>query len=362
MLAALSGGWIAAHSLRDGDARTTHARAGAVDDDAHDALLRGRFHLYRQNAADGARAVVELERAVALDPEYAEAYALLGRAYMFQAFTFGARDPEWTRKAFVAAERALALDSMMADAHITRGRLLWMPASRWRHAEALRAFRRAAAIDPRSDDAHYQLGLVYGHIGMLDEAIAESQKAVKLNPQHTAALSNIAQAHNYAGRYAEAAAVLRSVPFEGGQVASHYHRGWALVQLGRPRDALALVDSAMSNREDAVVTNLHAVAALAHAVMGNREEARAAIARATADGRGYGHFHHTAYAVGAAHALLGEPTDAIHWLREAADDGFPCHPLFAGDPHLASLRRDPRFAALLTELERTQKAIMTELR
>ena len=66
----------------------------------------------------------------------------------------------------------------------------------------------------------------------------------------------------------------------------------------------------------------------------------------------FGHFHHTAYNIASAYALLGEPAQAIHWLQDAADNGFPCYPLFAADTQLEALRRDPRFIAFLATMRR----------
>lgn len=49
--------------------------------------------------------------------------------------------------------------------------------------------------------------------------------------------------------------------------------------------------------------------------------------------------------------MLGRPSAAIKYLEQAADDGFPCYPLFATDVDLAALRSDPRFVALLARLQ-----------
>ena len=69
-------------------------------------------------------------------------------------------------------------------------------------------------------------------------------------------------------------------------------------------------------------------------------------------GQNFGHFHHTAYNIASAYALLGNRDKAIEYLQGAADDGFPCYPLFASDAQLDALRQDPRFIALMAKLER----------
>ena len=68
-------------------------------------------------------------------------------------------------------------------------------------------------------------------------------------------------------------------------------------------------------------------------------------------GKGFGHFHHTAYNIACAYAVMKKAEEAIRWLHAAADDGFPCYPLFENDPYLDNLRKDPRFIALMAKLK-----------
>ncbi|HQR67233.1 MAG TPA: hypothetical protein PLB02_07570 [Thermoanaerobaculia bacterium] len=63
--------------------------------------------------------------------------------------------------------------------------------------------------------------------------------------------------------------------------------------------------------------------------------------------KGFGHFHHTAYNLANAWALLGRTPQALAFLREAAETGFPCYPLFEKDPFLDRLRNDPGFRTFL---------------
>ena len=62
--------------------------------------------------------------------------------------------------------------------------------------------------------------------------------------------------------------------------------------------------------------------------------------------------HHVAYSLGAAYAQLGEPREAIAWLRRAVENGFPCSPWFRRDPLLQPIRQDPEFLRLLTAMQR----------
>jgi hypothetical protein len=66
--------------------------------------------------------------------------------------------------------------------------------------------------------------------------------------------------------------------------------------------------------------------------------------------------HHVVYTVGAAYAQLGDPVNALRWLRIAADTGFPCRPWFDADPLLAPLRRVPAYSDLLAHVDAQRAA------
>jgi len=52
---------------------------------------------------------------------------------------------------------------------------------------------------------------------------------------------------------------------------------------------------------------------------------------------------------------MNKPEQAIKWLQAAADNGFPCYPLFESDPYLDQLRQDPRFVTLMMRLKEQWK-------
>jgi TolB-like protein len=84
---------------------------------AYEAVLEGRFHWYRFTPADLAKALECFERAIAIDPEYAEAYVGLAHYYVQMAY-LGRADPRTVLlKAKAAAERATEVDPALAVAH-----------------------------------------------------------------------------------------------------------------------------------------------------------------------------------------------------------------------------------------------------
>jgi hypothetical protein len=63
--------------------------------------------------------------------------------------------------------------------------------------------------------------------------------------------------------------------------------------------------------------------------------------------------HHVAYSLGAAFAQLDMPDEALRWLSQARQDGFPCYPWFERDPLLAKLKQRPAFQAFSTTSSKT---------
>ena len=94
---------------------------------------------------------------------------------------------------------------------------------------------------------------------------------------------------------------------------------------------------------------------------GKNAEAERMIQTAVQRGEGFGHFHHTEYAIGSAYALMHDHEQAIRWLRSAADDGFPCYPMFENDSTLTTLRTDARFITFMSDLKKQWEQYKAEL-
>ena len=340
-------GLAAANASIRSDARLTSSAA-------YDAYLRGKVRSRNENIVDNDTAIAALREAIALDPSFAPAYAELSRVLTIRGFYF-AREAEKRQvrlDAEVMMEKALALDPNLAAGHFARGFLLWTPARRFPHEQSIQAYRRALELDPKMDEAHHQLALVYLHIGLFDHAWAHIDSALTLNPGNTLARFRYGVIHLYRGEFDRAYRIFNSTALDQNPSLWAFQAATALFRLGREREATALIDRFLRDYptdEGGVGTS---VRAMLLAKAGRRREAEAAMAHAIELGRNFGHFHHTAYNIASAHALLGDHEQAIRLLEDAADNGFPCYPLFAGDAQLDGLRKDPRFVALLARLER----------
>jgi len=316
---------------------------------AYDAYMRGMVKVSSENPPDNQDAIKLFEQAVATDPTFASAYAELSRAYTIKA-RYVASDAERKTSyedAEVAVDKALAINPNLAEGHFARGLMLWTPYKRFPHAQAIQSYRRAIELDPNFDEAHHQLGFIYLHIGMLNKAQQEIEKALAINPGNTLARYRLGVIDMCRAKYAEAFQIFNSTPLEQNPELLAFYTSNALFRLGRNGEASALIDRYFTNYSKDKGGMVTSVKSMMLAKTGKNSEAEATIQHAIEIGHGYAHFHHTSYNIASAYALMNEPEQAMKWLQVTADEGFPNYPLFEGDAQLDNLRKDRRFIAFM---------------
>lgn len=321
---------------------------------AYDLYIRGKIKAGSENPDDIDDAIEILEAAVTVESLFAEAYAQLARAYNTRAFKFSSASESKScqENAEVALQKALELSPDLAEAHFARGLILWTKAKRFPHEQAMQSFTRSLELDPKADECHHQLSMVYSHIGLLDEAQKHVRTAVTINPNNTMARFRVGVYTAWQCRFEEALGILKTVPSAVSPMLIERLRAEVLVQLGRFQEAQAAVDEYVSRRPSDEGGSFTSVQALLLAKKGKSHETERMIGRAIKIGKEFGHFHHTAYNIASAYATLNKADDAIKWLEVAADDGFPCFSYFAMDPNLERLRGNRRFTALMATLRR----------
>jgi adenylate cyclase len=142
-------------------------------------LMQSREYRNKGNRASYALAQRMAEEAIALDPRYAEAYALLGYIYYWKVLYGTARPEDDVLKATELTQKALALNGSLADAHSTLGILYWRNG---RYDEGIAEAERAVELDPNSGHAYFVLGFLLRMAGKPKEAIPVIQKALRLEP------------------------------------------------------------------------------------------------------------------------------------------------------------------------------------
>ncbi len=213
----------AAQALRLGPVRTSTRKWPTENPEAYTLYLRGRSALERK---DGTRTALEFfERAVALDPAYAQAHAGIAEAYQELGFSGGLVRREAYPKAAQAAERALALDDSLPQAHVAAARVKMFFEWDWRGTE--RECRRAIELDPSNAAARERYGLLLSVEGRFGESLDQLRLAQSLDPRSARTGWGLASVLYYARRYDDAIAEARRIL----EIDPNY--AWAYYTLGQ---------------------------------------------------------------------------------------------------------------------------------
>jgi DNA-binding winged helix-turn-helix (wHTH) protein/Flp pilus assembly protein TadD len=332
----------------------------SVNPEAYDSVLRARYLSVRTTDVDTQAAIALLERAVALDPTFAAAYGDLAAAYVTRlTFVTPEETGDLEQKAFAAAEKALLLDPNVAEAYLARGDLLWTHSHHFAHARAVQEFRRAVALKPNSDQGYRRLARVYVHVGFFEEALRQADMALAMNPSNAQALNSRAQALLWMGKDEEALVVLLSIPGPVLPELVEANTAFALLRLGKREDAWVHMGKAQRkypNDPSGALSGIEAILLTESEPL----EAQALIEK-VAMRKAVNPSHHAAYFAASAWARMGRADEAVQSLREAAETGFPCYPLFARDPTLDPIRQHPHFQAFLADMEKQSESLRKAL-
>src|SRR6266542_2308949 len=164
-----------------GDERVRLAKRGTDDPQAHEAYLRGRFY-WNTFTEDGfAKAIVCYHQAIALDPDYAVAYAGVAEYYNFLGIYGVMPFSECSASAHEAASTAVALDPVLAEAHGALGQAILCRDFDWAKAE--RQLLRAIELNPNYAAARIWYSFQLAKEGRFIEALRQAHLARDLDPQ-----------------------------------------------------------------------------------------------------------------------------------------------------------------------------------
>jgi serine/threonine-protein kinase len=176
------------------------AHRSTANVEAYHAYLRGRHFWNQRNRASIAKAIEAFRQAIALDAQYALAYAGLADCYLFRATATMAPAHESFPPAKEAAQQALALDDALAEAHTSLAQIALYADWDWANAE--RGFKRALQLNPNYPTAHQWyagwLSLRARHV----ESLAEIRRAQQLDPLSNSINADVARILYYARQYA----------------------------------------------------------------------------------------------------------------------------------------------------------------
>lgn len=148
--------------------------------EAYRLYLQGRFYWGKREENDLKTAIDSFNQAIAIDSNYALAYAGLADSYALQASFNFAPASDAIPKARGYALKALSLDESLAEPHTTLGLALF--GYDYDFAGAEREYKRAIELNPNYATAHQWYGELLGSLGRFEEATAQFQRALELEP------------------------------------------------------------------------------------------------------------------------------------------------------------------------------------
>ncbi len=370
-------------------------RTPTTDPVAYDLFLRAR-EAARGGTPDAAGEAIPLYRAsIERDPDFALAHAALGLLYSTHYFNFGT-DRSMLQSGFESARRALALQPDLADAHRALGGAFL---SSGRFAEAIPAIEKALELNPSDASVMNNLALAHGMTGAWDKALALARQALVHDPaQDYVIRTNIGNFYRILGLYDRARAELeRSYRARPDYWVTPYALAWVDVVEGRADAAIdPLLDLAAAQPHPRILAGVAWVLMLA----GAEDEAAGLLEQVMAEMPDMpGRFNpepsillarivHRAgdkdralrildsaerrireimgagdvtpsypYSLAGAAVIRGDHQAALDWLETAFERGWVQPATTRADPVLAPLRQEARFQTVLAAMEERTAAM-----
>ena len=312
---------------------------------AYEALLAGDAALERADADGVAAAIAEYERAIAIDAGYAHAHARLALARIELATRFPAqagdvRDAGEKARREAATALRLAPDSTAAHA----ANAAWLGSIALDQAGALAETERALALSPRDASLLHSLAIRQTAFGRLEDAAATLRRALQLNPLSATALYNLGGIYLGMNDYAEAEHVLgQALALRPDISVVRAFQAIAIFQQNRAPEAIAI-----AQQEPDPLWKAYALA-MAYWANGDRVRSDAELQVLIRDNpKG------AATQIAGLYAQRDDEAAMFKWLQVARDAGDPGIVEIRYMPFVSRYAEDPRFVALLRELDLVQ--------
>jgi TolB-like protein/predicted Zn-dependent protease/tRNA A-37 threonylcarbamoyl transferase component Bud32 len=336
-----------------GDERVRLAKRGTNDPQAHEAYLRGRFY-WNTFTEDGfARAIVCYHQAIALDPNYALAYAGIAAYYNWLGSFTVLPFAECSASAYEAATTAVTLDATLAEGYASLGQAILCRDFAWANAE--RQLLHAIELNPNYSSARIYYALQLAMEGRFKESIHEAQLARDLDPLAIISRFTAVWVAYHARRFEEAWEACReTLKAEPDNLMMLYGSSFLLSRMGRHDEAITTAERCVESLGKAS----HTLGRLgsANAQAGNVAGAESAMAEmeAIAVRR-----HISPYHLALVNCGLGRLETALDLLERALEIKDAKVLWIGVDPELDPLHGHPRFNDLLRRLNHRLGALPT---
>jgi TolB-like protein/tetratricopeptide (TPR) repeat protein len=312
-------------------------RARAVNPDAYEAYLKGRYFWNKRTKASLEKSLEYFQQATLADAAYAAAHAGLADCYL-RLLDYSYLPPQKAcGLATVSALRALEIDETLAEAHTSLGHRA-IHEFDWVGAET--SFRRALALNAGYGTAHYYYANFLAAVGRFPEAVAEARWALALDPVAISVILNAAFIDHLAGRPDDARVLLeKALEIDSKFVHAHHYSGLIYERQRRYEQAIGAFRKALGR-------GTGTRAALGHAcgLAGRRPEALALLQELRDRSKTE---YVSPYDLALVMIGLGDIDQAFASLDKAYIERAGGLVFLKSDPRLNPLHDDPRFQTLV---------------
>ena len=340
--------WIAYRRLANPKStQATHLASpasGTTNPQARELYTQGREYWSRRSADAIQRSIDLFQQAIAIDPNYAAAYAGLADAYILAGSygnSFLAPKTAMPR-AKEAAEKALALDNNSAEGHTSLAYIKLTYDWDWKGAEE--EFRRALDLNPKYVTAHHWYSHELMAEGRVQESHLQSEEALNLEPTNVLMNEHMAWHHMMAREYDRSIPqALKTIELDPNFVQAHRVLALDYLYTGQFAKACGEFQKGVELSHDDPVAR--AYLARCYALSHRQAESRQileALVKASVER------YISSAEIGAVYAALHDDNASIEWLNKACDEHASALIYINVDPIYDHMRRDPRFQKVVT--------------
>ena len=320
-------------------------RARQVNPESYQLYLKGRWFWNKRTEEDLKKAIDYFEQAIELDSNPALAYAGLADSYALLPEYSSILAKEAYQKANEAALKALEMDDTLAEAHTSLAAIKESYYWDWEAAE--REYKRAIELNSNYATAHHWYAFHLIVRTRFDEAIAEIERALELDPLSLVINKDFGSLFYYARQYDRAIEALhKTLEMDPNFSEAHAYLGLVYLQKSIYEEALAELQ-----KENELSRGRHPIVeswiGIAYVQMGKRGEAQEVVDDLMERSK---YMYVSSYGLACVYFVLGEKDNAFEWLEKAYEERDYWLSYLKIDPFLDSVRSDPRFIALLKKM------------
>ncbi len=304
--------------------------------EAYELYVKGRYYLSQLTEEGGFKALESFTQAIAIDPNYAPAYAGLADVYSVSSDIVLPPKVALPRAAEYA-KKAVELDDSLDEAHLSMARVKWL--SEWNWVEAEAEFNRAIELNPSNLLARLEYGHFLTQQSRFEAAVAQMKTAQRIDPQSAKAHYELGRIYYSAKQWDRAIEACReALSLDAISPSAHRRLGLAFAQKGVYEEAIAEMKKALEVKADyGYQSDLGYIYALA----GKKREARDLLSKMLEKSKRH---YISSYFMARIYAGLGDKERMFQALEKAYEDR---------SDYLLQLKTDPIFDGWRTEAKFT---------